>query len=163
MILNDRMQDKLCSFDSWVSDTKHFLLNNFYVRCPTAISITVLQNGNRKIIPSWKLELAGRLQIDYDLFNPSRVYNDLNNIPQNLEFRPRKNTEYFFSKVYFSVALNFQLLRLLMVIITRKETPAQSMNFLEVKCQFIVVLQLQRILLILLPQKLHHVITRFCP
>ena len=81
MILNDRVQDKLSSFNTWVAGIKHFLLNNVW--CLMAISVTVLQNENSKIISSQKLGLPGRLQIDYDLFNPSKAYHDLNNIPQN--------------------------------------------------------------------------------
>ena len=81
MILNDRVQDKLSGFDTLVPGIKHFLLNN--VRCLMAISITVLQNENSKIIPSSKLGLPGRLELDDDLFNPSSVYHDLNNIHQN--------------------------------------------------------------------------------
>lgn len=70
----------------------------------------------------------------------------------NWEFRPRKKYLKFSSlKVYTSVALNFHLLK---VTITRKEAPVLSMNFLEVKCQFNVVLQLQHILHRLLPQKI---------
>ena len=74
-------------------------------------------------------------------------YHDLNNIPQNqpVSFEvestltwnsaQEKSAECFFLKDYFSVALNFQLLRLLTATITMKETPVQSVNFqLSVQC-----------------------------
>ena len=37
MTLNDRVQDKMSGFDTWVLDIQHFLSDN--IQCPTTISI----------------------------------------------------------------------------------------------------------------------------